>query len=150
MNRRAGFTLIEVLIVMAIFAILASLAYPHFAGALVRTKRTEGQVALIEALQRQERYYSQHNSYLAFSADAEDEAAAAEHWWSGASPASSAYELDARACPGQTLAECVEIRARPGTVRVDGRFRDPDCGALTLDSVGRQGAQGSTTARCWP
>jgi type IV pilus assembly protein PilE len=149
MDRRAGFTLIEVLIVMAIFAILGALAYPHFAGALVRTKRTEGQVALIEALQRQERYHSQHNSYLAFSADAEDEEAQGMQWWSGATPASSAYELDAHACPGQTLAACVEIRARPGTERVDARFRDPDCGALTLDSVGRQGAQG-TAARCWP
>jgi len=162
MYGRGGFTLIEVLIVMAILAILGSLAYPSYAGHIVRTKRMEGKVALFEALQRQERHHAQHNSYFAFSADAPDAPGASGadesvaqdvRWWSGATPGASAYELDAYACPGRTLDDCVEIRARPGTARVDTRFRDPDCGALTLDSLGRQGAQpqgGAGGAGCWP
>jgi type IV pilus assembly protein PilE len=148
MKRRSGFTLVELLIVMAILAILGALAYPNYAGYIARTKRTEGLVALVEAMQAQERYYSRHNSYLAFSSDAAEPEAAAFHWWSGAAPEASAYELDGHACSGQTLAECIEIRARPGTRKVDTRFHDPECGALTLDSLGRQGAEGA--GRCWP
>ena len=144
---RSGFTLVELMIVMAIVGILGALAYPTYAGYIVRTRRTEGQVALIEAMQRQERYHVQHNTYAGFSAD--EPGTDGFTWWSGANAAASAYELDAYACPGRGIAECVEIRARPGTARVDARFRDPGCGVLTLDSTGRQGAQG-TGARCWP
>lgn len=147
----AGFTLLEMLIVLAILSILGALAYPNYAGYIVRTKRAEGQFALIEAMQAQERYRMRHNGYTAFAADGmPDEDAGAFRWWSGAAAASSHYELDAYACPGMEIADCVEVRARPGTARVDARFRDPDCGALTLDSQGRQGAQAANGARCWP
>jgi type IV pilus assembly protein PilE len=146
-RRDGGFTLVELMVVVAIVGILGTLAYPTYAGYIVRTRRTEGQVALIEAMQRQERYRVQHNTYVGFSAD--EPGTDGFTWWSGANAAASAYELDARACPERDIAECVEVRARPGTARVDARFRDPDCGVLTLDSTGRQGAQ-STGARCWP
>jgi type IV pilus assembly protein PilE len=146
-GRDGGFTLVELMVVVAIVGILGTLAYPTYAGYIVRTRRTEGQVALIEAMQRQERYRVQHNTYVGFSAD--EPGTDGFTWWSGANAAASAYELDARACPERDIAECVEVRARPGTARVDARFRDPDCGVLTLDSTGRQGAQ-SAGVRCWP
>lgn len=145
--RYRGFSLIEVLIVLAVVGILGSLAWPTYAGYIVRTRRTEGQVALIDAMQKQERYHASHNTYLAFAAD--DPGPAGFAWWSGAAAAASAYELDAHACPERDIADCVELRARPGTARVDARFRDPDCGVLTLDSIGRQGATGAAP-RCWP
>jgi type IV pilus assembly protein PilE len=138
---------VELMIVLAIVCILGALAYPNYAGYVVRTRRTEGQVALIDAMQRQERYRLQHHTYVAFSAD--EPGTDGFTWWSGAQASASAYELDAYACPGRGIGECVEIRARPGTARVDTHFRDPDCGALTLDSTGRQGAQ-HPEARCWP
>jgi type IV pilus assembly protein PilE len=157
MSGRGGFTLVELLIVLAIMGILAAIALPSYGGYIVRTRRTEGQVALIEAMQREERYYSGHHTYIAFSASADDPAAAGFPWWSGENAATSSYELDGYACPGRTLTDCIEIRARPGTTRVDTRFRDPDCGALTLDSLGNHGAQGmpdgrsgGATGRCWP
>jgi type IV pilus assembly protein PilE len=147
-----GFTLVEMMIVMAIVVILAALAWPSYSHQAARVKRVEGQVALIDAMQQQERFHAQHNRYVEFSSAAGDAEAQAFHWWSGHDPASSAYELDAHACADAPLAECVEIRARPGTARVDAHFRDPDCGALTLDSLGRQGAEPAEGAnvRCWP
>lgn len=145
--RSTGFSLIEVLIVLAILGILGSLAWPTYAGYIVRTRRTEGQVALVEAMQKQERYHAGHNTYVAFTA--EDAETAGFTWWSGATTASSAYELDAHACAGSDIAECVEVSAHPGTARVDTRFHDADCGTLTLDSSGRQGATGAGE-RCWP
>jgi type IV pilus assembly protein PilE len=148
---KRGFTLIEMLVVLAILSILASVAYPSYTKYLVRTRRTEGQIALIEAMQQQERYHQQHNSYAAFSSgDNGDGNAEAQgfRWWSGASAAVSVYELDAHACAGQDLADCVEVRATPGTSKVDARFRDPECGALTLDSLGVHASEGA--GRCWP
>jgi type IV pilus assembly protein PilE len=151
MQVKPGFTLIEMLVVLAILCILAAAAYPSYTGYMVRTRRTEGQIALIEAMQQQERYRLQHNTYAEYSSEdagADGGPAQGFRWWSGSTAAASAYELDAHACPGQDIATCVEVRARPGTGKVDGRFRDPDCGALTLDSVGVRAAQGS--GRCWP
>jgi type IV pilus assembly protein PilE len=148
MNAKRGFTLIEMLVVLAILAILAAVAYPNYAGHVVRTKRTEGQIALIEAMQQQERYHLQYNTYAEFSSSSEGAATPGFRWWSGASAAVSMYELDAHACPGRDIADCVEVRASPGTARVDGRFHDAECGALTLDSLGVQGSERS--GRCWP
>jgi type IV pilus assembly protein PilE len=148
MNMKQGFTLIEMLVVLVILSILASLAYPSYAKHMTRTRRTEGQIALIEAMQQQERYHQQHNSYAAFSSSEGDAEAQGFRWWSGTSAAVSIYELDAHACAGQDIADCVEVRATPGTAKVDSRFRDPECGALTLDSFGVHAAEG--TGRCWP
>jgi type IV pilus assembly protein PilE len=149
MKRHRGFTLIEVLAVLAIMAVLAAVAYPNYARSLVRMRRVEGEGALIEAMQNEELYRSRHNSYRAFSAEDPPDSDTGLRWWSGQAPASSAYEIDGRACAGAAIADCVELRARPGTARVNARVRDPDCGSLTLDSRGRQGATGSDP-RCWP
>jgi type IV pilus assembly protein PilE len=148
MKRNRGFTMIELMVVLAILAALGALAYPTYTSYLTRTRRIEAQVAMIEALAQQERYYTQHNSYVAFSAASLPEAPRFK-WWSGSTVAVSGYELDAQACPGHGLNECVQIRARPGTGRVDTRFSDPDCGTLTINSTGEHGASG-TFERCWP
>jgi len=149
MNKHGGFTLIEVLIVVAILSILSAIAWPNYAKHIVKARRTEAQLALVDAMQRQEQYRAQHHSYLAFSSNATDPASRDFRWHLGESPAGSAYEIDGYACEGLDIRQCIVLRARPGTDRVDVRFRDPDCGVLTYDSTGAQGASG-TAPRCWP
>jgi type IV pilus assembly protein PilE len=147
---RRGFTLVELLIVMTIISILSSIAYPSYAAHVLRARRLEAKVALVESMHLQEKLYSRSNSYAAWSAaQPADPAAGTFKWWSGASAAGSAYELHAQPCGDASLAQCVEIVATPGTAMVDGRFRDPDCGALSLRSTGEQRAA-SGNARCWP
>jgi type IV pilus assembly protein PilE len=149
MKTGAGFTLVEVMIVMVILLILGAMAYPTYAGYITKTRRIEAQVAMIDILQEQERHYSRHHTYVAFSSASEDAAASRFKWWSGSSAAASAYELEARPCADRSLAECVEVRAMPGTDKVDSTFRDPECATLTLSSAGEHASSG-TAERCWP
>lgn len=150
MHRMRGFTLVETMVVLVILTILTTLAYPSYARHMRAARRIEGQVALLDRLQQQERYFMRNNSYLAFGASATDPRASQFQAWSGAGAAHSAYELEGYACPGQDIADCVEVRATPGTALVDSRFKDPDCGVLTQDSVGRRSASGPAGAACWP
>lgn len=145
----AGFTLIELLIVMALLAILAALTYPSYKGYIIKARRIEGQAALLETMQNQERYYSAHNTYIAFSSASTDPDEKRFKWFSGERAGESAYELSGHACEGAPLRACIEVRATPGTERVDPNFRDPDCETLALTSTGAHSATGRG-ARCWP
>ncbi|MFN3792479.1 type IV pilin protein [Massilia sp.] len=149
MKRRCGFTLVELLVVLAIVAILAAIAYPGYARHVVKARRVEAQLALVDAMQRQEQYRALHHTYVAFSIASPDADGSQFRWWLGATARDSAYELDGRACEGQAISQCIELRARPGTANVDTGFSDPDCGDLSLDSTGAQGASGGGR-RCWP
>lgn len=58
-----GFTLIELMIVVAIVAILAAIAYPSYTKYVQRGYRSEGIAMLNDAVARMERYYAQNNNY---------------------------------------------------------------------------------------
>ena len=149
MRDERGWTLIEVMIVLVILMILTTLAYPSYAGYITKSRRIEGQVALLEVLQQQERYFMRNNTYVAFSAASAEPHARLFKAWSGSTAPKSAYEIAGEACPGQAITDCIALRATPGTERVDSAFRDAECGVLTLDSAGRRGASGTSTT-CWP
>lgn len=149
MKRTEGFSLVEIMIVLAIVGILASVAYPGYASYIARSRRIEGQMALLDILQQQERFYSLHNTYVEFSADSTDPDAQRIKWWSGGEATGSAYELHGQACPNRDISECIEVRAVPGTTRVDAKFKDKECGTLTMNSIGQRGPSGGSV-RCWP
>ncbi|ATD60367.1 MAG: type IV pilin protein [Janthinobacterium svalbardensis] len=144
-----GFSLIELLSALAIMSLLLALAVPAYHGHVVRAKRVQGQATLLRLMQQQERYYSQNNRYLAFSSASPAPQVQAFPWWSGDEPAASAYEIEALACPGLAIGQCVLLRATPGTSKVDAQFQDADCGVLSLSSTGQRGSSGPTS-RCWP
>ena len=66
MKRRAaaGFTLVEMMIVVAMVAILASVAYPSYLGQVAKGRRADGKQALVELAQKMERFYSERGTYV--------------------------------------------------------------------------------------
>jgi type IV pilus assembly protein PilE len=65
MNHRqaAGFSLLELMIVIAIVAILAAVAYPSYQQHIVRTNRAAAQQYLLEATSLQHQYILDNRSY---------------------------------------------------------------------------------------
>ena len=61
--RMQGVTLIELVIVIVIVGILASIAIPTYSEYVLRTHRVEGKSALLKLAAAQEQYYLQNNSY---------------------------------------------------------------------------------------
>ncbi len=70
-----GITLMELLIVVVVVGILATIAYPNYREFAARAKRTEARAALLKIATNQERFYLQNNTFttdltvLGFSAD---------------------------------------------------------------------------------
>lgn len=59
----AGFTLIELMIVVAVVAILAAIAYPSYQEHVTKTRRAAGAGCMMEMAQFMERYYTTNMSY---------------------------------------------------------------------------------------
>lgn len=63
LRRQAGFTLVELMITVAIVGILAAVAYPSYAEYVRRTARADAQSDLAENVQFLERIYTNNNRY---------------------------------------------------------------------------------------
>ena len=145
---RGGFSLIELMIVVAVATILFALAVPSYISYIRQSRRTEAKTALLDAAAREERYLSTNPAaytnipgnlgYTAF----------------GIPVGNGYYSLTvcspaAVACaPNPPAAPSFSVLASP--VAGQSQVNDLQCTSFSVDSTGQQFATGSQTAAyCW-
>ena len=137
--RQAGFSLVELLVVLVIMGVLSALALPGYSRYVQRGNRTEVMAALLEAQHFMERYYSANGQYL--------------------SPANAVPMLPQRLqrIPLQGTVR-YQLSVREATVNSyllqavpEGSMAGDVCGNLTINQTGLRGVLNSTrsVAECW-
>ncbi|MDD2767324.1 MAG: type IV pilin protein [Methylococcus sp.] len=132
-RNRKGFTLIELMITVAIIGILAAIAYPSYKEYIIRTRRADGKAALLRAAAREEQYFSDNKTYtsdvtkLGFA--------------SGGKSDEGHYAISVTTADTTTFT----LQAAPQSPHTDAV-----CGNLTLNALGVKGKSGTgSVADCW-
>lgn len=126
-RKPSGFTLIEVMIVVAIVAILAMIAYPSFADQMRKSRRTEAMADLQDAQLRLERWRVDHASFAG----------------SGVAIADTTH-YDFEIAADAATPNKYSIQATP----LSDQAKD-SCGTLTLGRDGSAVTKTPTTGNCW-
>lgn len=151
-----GFTLIEVMITVAIVAVLASIALPSYTGYIARANRADARTQLLQAAQFMQRFYAANDQYL-------QDRAANSVLGAGVgmpvglrvSPAdgTAIYQLNTDIAAVGSHTATVTTSAYTLTMApITGRAAAADeCGMFTITSTGIRGVVGATRTRdeCW-
>ncbi len=150
-SRPAGFTLIELIIVIVIVSVLASIALPAYQDSMRKGRRADAKAGLMDAANRQERFMLDRSAYtkdmknLGFG---DDPMISEEGLYSidvdeTATTALCGYAFD----PNDNAPPCYVLSATPvaGGAQAD----DARCTKFILDSSGARQAEGSAAAECW-
>ena len=150
-TRLAGFTLIELVIVIVIVSVLAAIALPAYQDSMRKGRRADAKAALMDAANRQERFMLDRSAYtrdmknLGFG---DDPMVSGEGYYNidvdeTATATLCGYAFD----PNDNARPCFVLTATP----VSGRAQDDDdrCTKFILDSSGARWAEGSAASECW-
>lgn len=126
--RSRGFTLIEVMIVVAIIGILSAIAYPAYGKFVREARRSDAHLSLLAASQAMERCRSTNFSYAGCTV-----------------PATSTENHYTLALSAQT-ANTFTLTATAQGIQTS----DTDCASITIDHLGERGpASGDGPSICW-
>jgi type IV pilus assembly protein PilE len=145
-SRITGFTLIELMIVVVIIAILASIAVPAYTSSVRKSRRTEAKTAITDFAAREERLYATQNVYST------DPVALGYATAGGSWPISTGtyYQIELPSSAPSTATTpatfSVVVDPSPGSPQVN----DTACASFTLNNTGVQGATGTNPTSCWP
>lgn len=135
-----GFTLIELMIVVAIVAILAAIAYPSYQAHVIKTRRAAAAACMLEVAQFMERYYTTHLRYV-------DGAGAAPTIPATQCRTDLQGHYTIRLADG-TTAGAYSVQAVPKGVQ---EIRDKKCATLAIDQRGAKSESGTaaTATECF-
>ncbi len=146
-TKSTGFTLLELMITVAIIGILAAIVMPSYTKYVQKTKRADAKVELMKIAQMQESYFVQNMSYaqnlqqLGFSANT----IASENNEYNVSISA----ITPGACTGTSAGTACTAFTLQAVPRA-GQVNDAECLNFTLTNTGVKGISGSgTPAKCW-
>jgi type IV pilus assembly protein PilE len=151
MNRKAcGFTLIEVMIVVAIIAILAAIAYPSYMDQVRKSRRADAEGALMGFAGAMERHFTQTGGYC------DAGGAGGANSCGGAANDTGSPSIYATQSPldGDTKYYDLTINAATATTYTlhatpTGSQAIDHCGTLTLANTGQKGITGQDVGYAW-
>lgn len=145
--RNAGFTLVELMIVVAIIAVLAAIALPTYTSYITKTRRTAAKGCLSEYANYMERYYTTNLRY-----DQDTQATPVQNSLTlagldCATPQRTGNDYDYSFPSGAASVSTYTIQAVPKGTQL---ARDTLCGTLTLNQAGKRNSSGTGTLdQCW-
>jgi type IV pilus assembly protein PilE len=151
--RLAGFTLVELMVVIAIVTILFAVAVPSYMSYIRQSRRTEARTAVLDLAGREERFYSTNGAAYSLTA------AQLGYTAFGVPIGSGYYQLQVcvpansnctagLGMPNPPAAPSYTVVATP--VAGQTQVNDTQCTALAVDSTGQQWATGTGgTPYCW-
>jgi len=131
-NAQAGFTLIELMIVVMVIAILAAIAYPSYTEQVRKSRRGQAKADLAELTQLAERYHTANSTYQNFSLPFSN------------SPRDGGTAQYAITFTGTQ--STFRLTATPSTATKQNRDK---CGTLTINQAGVKTPAEATVAGCW-
>ena len=136
-----GFTLVELMIAIAVVGILATVAYPSYVNQVRQSRRTDAKVALLDLAARQERFFSVNNVYA--TRPGQLGYAAAAFPVDVLSGSSAYYKLG-------TLVGAGAVSFTASAVPVGPQAADA-CGSYAINHLGVQANTSNSlpAARCW-
>lgn len=140
MKSSIGFTLIEILIVVAILGVLVGIALPAYQNSVLRSGRAEAKSELLQVASDQERYFSNFNTYIDDALPLNTPTVANRD----RTTQNALYVISVAACAGGAITNCFIATATP-----QGAQTADVCTTLTITNTGVRGATGGTVDECW-